>query len=324
MNDSRHAAIVFNPTKISREDLAESVDPAATAAGWGKSLWFETSEDDPGVAMAQQAVDRGADVVLAVGGDGTVRAVAEGLRDTGVPLALCPQGTGNLLARNLDLTLDNLPESVDAAFNGVPRPVDLGLVTYETAEGEEHEKAFLVMAGLGLDAAIMDSTDGELKKKVGMLAYFEAGARALRGHHRMRLSYRIDGGEVRQAKLHTVVVGNCGSIGNNILLLPDAAVDDGQLDIVAVQPQGPFGWLRVFWKVLVDNAIVRRLDSDYVRRRRDQSDELNYESCREFSLTLSQPQKMQIDGDPLGEVVSAQLTVEQGGLTVMMPEGWTA
>ncbi|MDO5684155.1 MAG: diacylglycerol kinase family protein, partial [Propionibacteriaceae bacterium] len=112
------AAVIFNPTKVERDDLAQVIDPAASAAGWSESLWLETAEDDPGTGMAKEAVDAGCDVVIAVGGDGTIRSVAEGLRGSGVPMALCPQGTGNLLARNLELTLDNLEESIDAAFNG--------------------------------------------------------------------------------------------------------------------------------------------------------------------------------------------------------------
>src|SRR4051812_27004958 len=106
--DVRFAAVVYNPIKVDLDALRASVDAAAREAGWGESRWYETSEEDPGVGEAKQAVDEGAEIVLAPGGDGTIRAVAEGLHKTGVPIALLPSGTGNLLARNLDLALDNL------------------------------------------------------------------------------------------------------------------------------------------------------------------------------------------------------------------------
>ena len=316
------AAIIFNPTKIDRSDLAEVVDPAAAEAGWSESVWLETAADDPGTGMAREAVGRGCDVVLAVGGDGTIRSVSEGLRGTGVPLALCPQGTGNLLARNLDLTLDNLHTSVDAAFHGVPRKVDLGVATWSRAGGQQEERVFVVMAGMGLDAQIMSSTDEELKKKIGMLAYVQAGFRALRDNSRMRLVFRLDDEKPHRARVHTVIIGNCGSIGGNVLLMPDAAVDDGLLDVVAVRPQGPFGWVSVAWKVVVDNALLRRTKSELVRKTRDQDRQLSYQQCRRLELTFRDPQEIELDGDHFGEILAVRLKVEPGALTVMMPKDW--
>lgn len=312
-------AIVFNPTKIERATLEAVVGPAQQAAGWGDTIWLETAEDDPGAGMARDAVEQGADVVLAVGGDGTIRAVAEGLRGSGVPIALAPQGTGNLLARNLELTLDNLEASVDAAFNGSPRAVDLGVARWSRPGGAQGERVFVVAAGVGLDAQIMSSTDETLKKKVGMLAYVKAGVEALFTNHRMRISYRLDDHEPRRTKVHTVLIGNCGSIGGNVLLLPDAAVDDGVLDVVAILPRGVFGWPRVAWKVLVDNWLLRRTDSEFVRRNRDRSRELNYEQAREIEIHFRDPEEIELDGDHFGEILSLRVHVEHGGLLVQMP-----
>ena len=320
----QRAAVIFNPTKVDRTALEGVVDAAQQRAGWGASLWLETEADDPGAGMARRAVEERCDVVLAVGGDGTIRSVSEGLRGSSVPLALCPQGTGNLLARNLGLTLDNLDESVDAAFRGVARPVDLAVAELSRQGGGSDEHVFVVMAGVGLDAQIMSSTDEELKKKVGMLAYIKAGVEALRVNRRMRIRYRLDDDQPSQAKLHTVLVGNCGSIGGNVLLLPDAAVDDGALDIVAVRPQGLLGWPRLAWKVLVDNGLLRRFKSPEVRERSDNTRELNYQQCERVELRFSRPEEIELDGDHLGEVVAARIHVEPGALQVMMPEGWTA
>lgn len=276
----RHLAVIYNPTKIGRPALEKVVDPARVAAGWGETLWYETAIDDPGVTTARAAVEAGVEVVLAVGGDGTIRGVAEGLRGSGVPIALAPQGTGNLLARNLNPTLDNLPKSVDAAFNGTPRPVDLGVARWSRAGGAQAERVFVVAAGAGLDAHIMSSTDEKLKKRVGMLAYVKAGVEAVFRDHRIRLEHRFDGGEFARARVHTVMIGNCGSLGGNVLLLPDAVVDDGLLDVVALRPRGIFGWLRVVWSVVVVNWVLRRTQSDFVRQNRDRSGELHYRQCQ--------------------------------------------
>ena len=166
----RHAAVVYNPIKVDLDALRETVHTAAQQAGWGDTRWYETSEDDPGTGQAKQAVEDGAEVVLSAGGDGTIRAVAEGLRGSDVPIALLPSGTGNLLARNMKLTLDRLEESVTTAFTGTDRKIDLGVVELERADGKRETRAFLVMAGLGIDAAMIENTDPALKKKVGWLA----------------------------------------------------------------------------------------------------------------------------------------------------------
>lgn len=313
----RRAAVVFNPTKIDRGHLEKVVEAAEREAGYEPSLWLETSAEDPGVGMAKQAVSEGCDVVLGVGGDGTIRAVAEGLHGTGVPLGLCPQGTGNLLARNLDLTLDNLPESVSTAFAGVAREVDLAVAEWRRADGTREEHAFVVMAGMGLDAQIMSTTDEELKKRVGMLAYVKAGVESLKRNHRMRLQYRLDDDPPRRARVHTVLVGNCGSIGNNVLLMPEAAVDDGVLDVVAVVPEGRFGWVRVAWKVLVDNALFRGR-----KKKQDDDRELNYQQCRRIEVWLREPEEIELDGDHFGEVMSVAVRVEPKALHVMMPPDW--
>jgi diacylglycerol kinase family enzyme len=117
---TKTAAIIYNPIKVNSKALKAAVKSAESEAGWGKSLWFETSVLDPGGEVTKQALLKGADVVIAAGGDGTIRAVAESLRGTGVPIALLPSGTGNLLARNMALALDNLQVSVETAFTGEP------------------------------------------------------------------------------------------------------------------------------------------------------------------------------------------------------------
>jgi diacylglycerol kinase (ATP) len=183
---ARRAAVVYNPVKVDVAELRTAVDAAAAEAGWGETIWLETSVEDPGIGQAREAAAQGADVVLAAGGDGTVRAVAEGLRDTGAALALLPSGTGNLLARNLELTLNNLADSVRTAFTGKDRPVDLGIAELRREDGTVEEHAFLVMAGIGIDAKMVANSDEDLKKKVGWLAYIDAIRKAVRDSNSSR------------------------------------------------------------------------------------------------------------------------------------------
>jgi diacylglycerol kinase family enzyme len=260
-------------------------------------------------------------VVLAVGGDGTVRSVAEGLRRTRVPLAILPLGTANLLARNLGLPLDDLEAAVDIAVTGRSHPVDVGLARWLRTGGDVVEHAFVVMAGMGLDAQIMSNTDADLKKRVGFLAYVKTGAVEVSRNRRMSLTYRLDGGRERRARAHMMVVGNCGSIGYNVYLMPDAAVDDGQLDVVLAKPAGPFGWLLVGWRVLVSNTIRRRL---LHRSPRYDDPVFAYLQGRSLDVSLKRPQVMQLDGDAVGDVGSVSFSIDPGSLLVRVPDRSTS
>lgn len=314
------AAVVFNPTKLPRERIAEVLDPALREAGWDEALWLETQPDSTGARQAIEAVEKGCDVVLAVGGDGTVRSVAEGLNGSGVPLALVPRGTGNLLAHEMKLSVDDIGSAIRTALHGDTRTIDLGIVDWTRPDGDKQRHAFIVIAGMGLDAKIMSSTDEELKKRVGVLAYVKAGALALLDARRMTLQFSIDGGVPRIAKVHTVLVGNVGTIARNVTLMPDASLDDGALDVVAARPNGPITWLLLAWRVLVDNAFLRRLKPAALRERDDNARALSYLQCRHIDLTLREPEEIQLDGDHFGKVRAVSIEVAPGALQVKVPK----
>ncbi len=318
---ARFAAVVFNPVKIDEARLREVVVRIGTEHGWPDTRWYATSADDPGTGQARQAVHDGAALVLAAGGDGTIRSVAQGLRGSDVPIALLPSGTGNLLARNLRLSLDRLEESVTTAFTGVDRRIDLGIVDLERADGTRDSHAFVVMAGLGLDAAMIANTNPKLKERVGWLAYVGGIARSLRGENRVRLRFQADDEAPRAIRVHTVLIGNCGLLTGNILLLPEAVVDDGIFDIVALRPEGALGWLQIAWKVLWENGVMRR--SAAGRRILSFSREvrtLRYLKARRVVLRTESPQQFQLDGDAMGEVRAVRARVEPLALAVRIPE----
>lgn len=308
----KRLAVVANPTKHNVAAVRAIVERLASEAGWDESLWYDTTIEDPGRGMAVTAVTDGADVVLAVGGDGTVRAVADGLRGTDVALAICPQGTGNLLARNLGLPIGDIEAAVQAAFAAERRRIDVVHTELERADGEVLEEAYCVMAGVGLDAQIMSNTNPELKRQVGMLAYVGTGAVEVSRNRRMQVEYRVDGGRRRKAKARMVVVGNCGSIGHNVFLMPDALIDDGQLDLLVAKPATLMGWLIVGWRVLVGTISRRRRRA--VGRREDRF--TTSMQGRSLEFTFEEPEEIELDGDHFGAVVGARFTVDPGALLV--------
>ena len=312
------AAVIYNPIKVDLDALKAAVGAEPGSAGWDV-LWLPTSEDDPGQGPAREALDAGATVVVAAGGDGTVRAVAEVVSGSGASLALLPSGTGNLLARNLELTLDDTAHSLETAFTGKTRDIDVAAMEIRRADQSVDKHVFLVMAGTGLDAKIMSNTDPELKKKVGWLAYAQALTKVLRDKSALRLEYELDGKRHRSERAQAIVIGNCGSLPANILLLPDAAVDDGLLDVIVLKPESVRGWLAVIVKIFWENGVVKR--TKIGQRMTDlKTDSVDMRQGRALVVKLSRPEEVELDGDPFGEMVGCRITVQPGALTVLVPQ----
>jgi len=319
---ARRAAVVYNPLKVDILALKTAVSAAAKEAGWQRTLWYETTIDDAGQRLTAKAIEQGATMVVAAGGDGTVRAVAEALRGTGVTMALLPSGTGNLLARNLDIHFTHLADTVALAFGGVDRRIDLGLASIVRENGDTEQHVFLVMAGLGLDAKMIAKTNVKLKKAVGWLAYVDAIGRSLPEVKPVKLRVSIDAAAARNVNVHTIIIGNCGKLPGNILLIPDAKPDDGLLDFVALRPRGPFGWLKVWNKVAWENGVLRKsaLGRRIIDLSRDVKD-VTYRTGKDLRMTVEYPQEFQLDGDEFGEAKSVHAWVDPGALTVRVPAG---
>jgi diacylglycerol kinase (ATP) len=320
VSDQPVAAIVYNPIKVNVDELRAEVAAAEERAGWAASRWYETSKLDPGIGQAKQAVADGATVVLAAGGDGTIRAVAEGLSHADVPIALLPAGTGNLLARNLNLTLARMRDSVEVAFTGVDRRIDLGVAELERPDGSRDTHAFVVLAGLGLDARMIANTNPALKKRVGWLAYVDAIVRSLRGDNNLRIRFRLDDEPAKSLRINTMLIGNCGLLPGNILLLPEAAVDDGIFDIVALRPDGLLGWVQIWVKVVWENGVLRR--STVGRKLMGLTREvrtLRYMKGSRITIRPETPQEFQLDGDTFGKVAAVRASIDPLALLVRIP-----
>ncbi len=313
----RRAALIYHPIKVDGAKLKADVDRIAAGAGWGQTLWFETTLETAGQELTREALAQGAELLLAAGGDGTVRAVVEGLRGSSVPLGLIPSGTGNLLARNLNIGVTGQEAAITAAFEGIDRPIDRGIASIVREDGSVQEHAFVVMAGLGLDAKMIAMTNSKLKKAVGWLAYVDAGVRALPELKPLKIRYSIDNDAWRSTSVHTVMVGNCGSLPGGVLLIPDARVDDGVLDIMALRPEGPFGWLKIWRKITWENGVLRK--SATGRKIIDLTNDVRsvtYRRGADLRLTVEVPEHFQLDGDEFGKVIAVHCWVEPGALNI--------
>ncbi|MCO1658687.1 diacylglycerol/lipid kinase family protein [Pseudonocardia humida] len=299
-DDRQRAAVVANPTKVAPGTRAE-VTLVCVDLGWREPLWLETTVDDPGTGQTEEALRQGVDVVLACGGDGTVRTVAEVLAGTGTPMGLLPAGTGNLLARTIGTPLNSIASATRVALSGNDRKIDVGRIR---VDDEPDDRVFLVMAGMGFDAAIMQNTPEALKGRVGPLAYVISGLRAIRGR-RTRVRLRFDDGPLLDRQTRTVVVGNSGTLLGGLVLMPEAHIDDGRLDIVNLAPKGIPGWIAVAGRVIT-------------RTRRGHA-RVEHWQAREIEIEAESPQPSQLDGDPIGDVSRLSIRVESSSLVMRVP-----
>lgn len=294
-------AVVVNPTKF--EDLSTVKDRFARLCadhGWSEPRWYPTTAEDPGEGQARQAVSEGAGLVCPLGGDGTVRSVASALAGTDVPVGLLPGGTGNLLARNLRLPVDDLEAALVVALTGRDVAIDVGQVIWD----DDEPAVFLVMAGMGLDAEMMAGVDEGLKRRVGWLAYGISGAKAL---FRLGFAVRVRADAERAVSQHAraVVVGNCGELTGGLQLMPEASLTDGQLDTVLAAPNSIAGWFALWLNVVSGQ---RRGHPSLVRL-----------VSGKVQVSVKEAVQAQLDGDAVGLRRLMTCTVRPGALAVRLP-----
>jgi YegS/Rv2252/BmrU family lipid kinase len=296
----RKVAAILNPIKV--DDPAgfrAMVEKMAIESGWAEVSWWHTTVEDTGYRMAHEAAVSGADLVIAIGGDGTIRAVCEELAGTGVPVAIVPAGTGNLLARNLSIPL-YLRAAVDVGLNGQDRAIDMVRVSGD----EMADATFLVMAGMGFDAAMMEGVNEDFKKKVGWLAYAWSALKALM-FPAIRVEVSVDGGPFTKHRARTVVIGNVGNLQAGMPLIPDAAIDDGQIDVVMLYPRKFLSWVPLAARILTKNP---RTDETITRM-----------TGRSVVVRTPTPAPRQLDGDLIQPGKELRAECDHGRLLVRVP-----
>lgn len=312
MNDN--IAIIWNPTKTQKETLEAGLADAVGSGSMPEVRWLETSADDPGQGMARKAIAAGAELVIVAGGDGTVRAVAEHLAEASadVPMAIVPLGTGNLLARNLDVPINNIPAAFTRAIDGRPRSVDVGWVDVDLETGSERH-AFVVLIGFGIDAHMIAETDDELKDTAGWLAYVESLGRALSASEVVPFHIVVDEQPGRDAEGHTLLVANCGTLQGGVTLVPDADPSDGELDYLILSAEGLGEWIGTLKTMMWDNGLVKLLTkSDET----PSSDSVSHGRASKLEVTLPEARAFEIDGEEIGKTRSFTVTLQAGAISV--------
>lgn len=292
------AAVILNPVKVP-DDFRTTVEAAMGEHDFAGTLWLETTEDDAGVSMTRRAIEEKVDLVVVAGGDGTVRVVCAEMAGTAIPVAVLPAGTGNLLARNLGISLD-LESALSEVLGGTERRIDSVQV-----EGDElGADRFVVMAGLGLDAAIIADAPDDLKKRVGWAAYVVSALKNL-NYPFISVEITIDDRPPFKRRARTVVIGNVGTLQANIPLLPDALPDDNLIDLVVLAPRRLTHWPRLVLSLVIKSVQEGRRIERF--------------TGRAIRLQAATPVRRQLDGDEIPEGTTLTASVDPAALVVRVP-----
>jgi diacylglycerol kinase (ATP) len=233
----RRGLLIYNPTAGQRDRRAEMRRLSERVKEQGLEL-INAPTDAPGHAteIVRSFLPTGLDVVAVCGGDGTISEAASGLAGSGVPLAILPGGTSNVLVRELSIPLD-LEGATALLFEGVPRPARLLLA---------NERPFLLWAGVGLDARIMGRTLPFLKRWFGRAGIFLTVAREFFRYEFPRLEVTVDG---KRYESTFTVICHARHYAGDWIIAPEASLDADEMDVLLFSGRGRWRLFSLFRQI---------------------------------------------------------------------------
>lgn len=289
----RSVLLIVNPAARRGARRRSSAEEAFRRAGVQCAV-AETRRAGHAAELARARPD-GTDAVFTLGGDGTVMEVLGALALSGVPVAVLPGGTGNLVARTLGVPR-NVARAVHALLAGDLATVDLGAIG---------ERRFVFAAGMGIDARMIADTTPRMKRALGVGAYWLTAVRAALARRDFAVTVRVDE-QTLTRRASAVMVANFGTLfGNLIHLGPGIRADDGRLDLCVFSPESTGDAIRIAWRLW---------------RKDFRSDPcVHYASGRKMHIETAPPQPMQADGELLG-TTPVEIEVLPNAATLLLPQ----
>lgn len=274
--------------------------PVAAALGDADVRWTVHVTNGPGEewALARRAVEQGARMVVAHGGDGTVSAVAEAIADSDVLLGILPGGTANVFARDL-----GIPLTLEGAAKLLAGPHETRAVDLGTAEFEDGTKrTFVLRVSVGLEAVAVEEAPRQEKEMLGELAYVVSALRRLPNPPIARYELHNEHGECVETDGLFAVLANSGHMGaGEAMYAPDIAVDDGHFDgLIAPAAVGDL--------VTAAAAALQKTEAEVVEHLRGE----------ELTLVCTPPQRVTVDGEPMGDT-PVKVQIRRAAVKVVAP-----
>ena len=249
---SRKATLISNP-RTGRYG-SRRLRPIQDVASQLRSLGLEVDlklTGAPGEAtdIAAGAARNGNVDVIVAGGDGTINEALQGLAGSNARLGIIPRGTGNVLARELKLPLDD-EQATAVVARGNSRRIHLGLATGETTGVS---RLFVLMAGIGLDASVIQRVQPQLKKRIGRGAFWISGFGHLADWKPTPFTLEIEG---REYTATFAAIGKAARYGGDLFITPGARLEDPEFEVCIINELSRFRYLR-FLSHAVRNGIPR-------------------------------------------------------------------
>jgi diacylglycerol kinase (ATP) len=285
-------AFIINPTSGTgkKKELPVLIQEGLDSAIFDIQIMF-TKYRGHGTELAKEFVGKDFDIVVAVGGDGTVNEVARALTHTNTSLGIIPIGSGNGLARHLDIPM-NVRKAIQQLNHSEPIFMDYGLV---------NDQPFFCTCGTGFDAYV--STEFAKGKRRGVMSYIE---KIITGYFTYKSqNYHLLGeGIDLNAKAFVLTFANASQWGNNAYIAPQASVQDGKIDI-SIMSNFPV----IAIPTLALQLFAKTIDKD-----------LFMTTLRASSITLQREESgpFHFDGEPYEEGRTIQVKTIQDGLKVMV------
>jgi YegS/Rv2252/BmrU family lipid kinase len=295
------------------------VNPASGNGAAGKT-WARTRElaaarglngdalvtEAPGhaVELARGAAESGVRLIVAVGGDGTINEIVNGLVAAAKPqveLAVVPRGTGDDFARTFEIPTD-LESALAVAANGHARPVDIGRATYAVDEGTA-ERYFANFAGAGISGAIARRGARTSRRLGAKAAYMWATAAVFLRWSSVPMRIELDG-ETREGRMFELVISNGMYAAGGMKIAPEARPDDGQFDVVLIGDVSKADFVTTFPKIY-RGTHTSHPKVDVVR-------------ASKIAVDASQPLPVVLDGEQPG-TTPARFEIVPGAIKLRVP-----
>jgi YegS/Rv2252/BmrU family lipid kinase len=292
------ASLIFNPIAGQgdpEQDLA--LIKSLLSDSLDLDIIVTTAECEPG-ELAKAAIDRGAALIIASGGDGTLSAVAAALMGTSIPLGVISRGTANAFANALDLPT-TISEACAAILTDHTKVVDMARC---------NGLPMVLLAGIGFEAETVNLADRDAKKRMGVMAYVLAGLSQLRNLEQFESHIETDD-KIITVSAAAITIANAAP-ATSILAQGAAEVifDDGMLDLTILASQTALGAIATSYDLL----------STTLRGEASQRQDVGFLRSKHFKITTTPPQKVVLDGEIIG---TTPLDIEciPNGLTIFAP-----
>lgn len=245
--------------------------------------------------LAEKAVSSGFELVVAVGGDGTVNEVAQGLIGTTTLMGIIPMGSGNGLARELGISM-NILKSAHTLIDGNMEQIDVCRI---------NNQRFLCTSGIGFDAQVADKMSKASTR--GFLRYIQLTIQESIAFKPFKIKMTVDG-DLIEKPVFLVTFANARQFGNNAYIAPFASISDGLIDVIVVNPFNKI-WLPVFGIGLFTRIIPKLPFVDYYR-------------AKQIDLEFADTNIFHFDGEPGKLAIPAKIKVDSDKLFVVSGESW--